>query len=255
MIDRRCIELINAEIDGANSPAGSEEVRRRLAADPEAQRYYEELLEVGRIMASAERVSPPPGLREAILSKAARHDAAGASPLASRLRKIFASSPRMRLAYAFAGGIAAGVCLFALVARSVPAVAPGDTAALFGTMGPAAGRPGEPLRFDARGVSGAAVVRCSDGVVALDLSLSSEKEIVVVLSPEDDRLGFRGVLASPPCDISVRVRGRTAELTHTGARDYSFLFSGDRCSRAGFRVEVRGPGGVLFEGRVPSGRE
>ena len=257
MIHKRHIELMNAEIDGVNSPEASRRLHQYLDANPDARRHYEELRDVGRVLAEADEVSPPEALRRAIM----RAIAARANPkvkvgVLERMREALSPAPRMRLAYAFTGGIAVGLGLFALISVTLPQMVPGDAANLMGTIG-GGGRcfvASDPVSFDVPGAAGRASVRYCAETVRLELSLSSESEVVVVLS-YDDGVDFDGLRALRGGDHAIRVTGHRAELTHTGTCDYDLFFTDYTESHLPMRMKVFAAGRSVFESSVPPGRE
>jgi hypothetical protein len=257
VMDRRHTELMNAEIDGVNSLGASRELREYLDANPDARRHFEELKEVGRVLREAETVSPPPALKGAIMrAVAARRSGKTGLGFFDRIRESLSPSPRMRLACAFAGGIAVGLGLFALLSVTLPQMLPGDAASLYGTVG--GGErcfvAADPVSFDVPGASGRASVRYCAETVTLELSLSSESEVVVVLS-YDERVDFDGLRALQAGDHAIRVTGHRAELTHAGTRDYDLSFTDYSESHLPMRMSVLEAGRTVFESSVPPGRE
>ena len=173
-----------------------------------------------------------------------------------RMKEVLSPAPRMRPAYAFAGGIVVGLCLFVLLSVTLPQMMPGDAANLAGTIGGGARcfLAADPVSFDVPGASGRASVRYCEETVTLELSLSSESEVIVVLSYDED-IGFDGLRAPPGGDYAVRVVGHSAELTHKGTRDYDLLFTDYAESHLPLRMSVFAAGRSVFEGSVPPERE
>jgi|SRR5262245_1421475 len=68
MLNRDQVELIQREIDGANSPDDSARVRALVAADPEAQALLAELSQVAQLFEQVGERAPPPRLKPAILA-------------------------------------------------------------------------------------------------------------------------------------------------------------------------------------------
>jgi hypothetical protein len=256
VIADRYIRLMHAEIDGVSTPEESRELHAYLEADADARRHFEELKSVGRAMAEAGRVSPPPDLRPAIMRAVRAAERGGERHgVVGRLREVLSPAPRMRLAYAFTCGIAVGIGLFAVLSLTVPQLVPGDGAHLMGTMG---GErcfvAGEAVTFDVPGASGSASVRYCSESVTLELSLESASEVVVVLS-YDDRVDFDGIRALQSGDHAIRVTGHRAELTHAGDRDYDIYFTDYTESHLPIRMRVLSGGRSIFESNVPPGRE
>jgi hypothetical protein len=258
VIAKRYIRLMNAEIDGANSPEESRELREYLDANEEAREHFEELKAVGVAMAEAGQVSPPEGLRAAIMRIVRQRERARArGGFVEWVRQGLSPAPRMRLAYSFAGGVAVGLVLFAILSMTLPqlAMVPGDGRELMGTMG------GErcfvaadAVDFEVPGAAGSASVRYCAETVTLQLSLESESEVVVILS-YDEEVDFDGLRAYQAGDHAIAVTGNRAELTHAGMRDYDLYFTDCTESHLPLRMRVESGGRSLFESNVPPGRE
>src|SRR5258708_23630965 len=73
MINDQTIELIHKEIDRLNSAEESALLRDRLAADPQAQELYDDLLKLGSILKSVEAVEPPRYLKNTIINSVQFH--------------------------------------------------------------------------------------------------------------------------------------------------------------------------------------
>ena len=257
MIGKRLIELMNAEIDGVNSPEVSRELHEHLDANPDARRHYDELKDVGRVLAEADEVSPPVGLRRAIMrAVAARGNPHVKVGFLERMRRALSPAPRFRPAYAFTGGIVVGLGLFVLISVTLPRMVPVDAANLVGTIGSGDRRfvAADPVSFDVPGAAGRVSVRYCAESVMLELSLSSESEVVVVLSYDED-VDFDGLRALQPGDHAIRVTGHRAELTHSGTRDYDLFFTDSTESHLPMRMKVFAAGRSIFESSVPPGRE
>lgn len=271
MIEKRYIDLMNSEIDGDNSPEESRELEEYMARSPEARRHFKELREVGRALADAGEASPPPGLRRSIMNAVEARERAAATPgLLTRIRRAVAPpvgmqpayatsggavarAARMRFAYAFAGGVVAGLALFVLLSVTVPRLVPGDVGNLYGTIGSERCFVEEPLSFSVPGAEGYANIRYCAETVTVELSLSSDSEVVVVLA-YDEQVDFNGLQALQPGDHAIRVSGHRAELTHSGTRDYDLTFTDHTESHLPMSVSVMEGGRALFESSVPPDR-
>jgi hypothetical protein len=272
---------MHAEMDGASSPEESDELRRYLDSDPEARRHYDELREVGRIMASAERVSPPAGLRESVMETVAelarraqaqaRTDAhrsgsgmrvalpRGRRPrigLASRVREWMAPAPRLRYACAFAAGLVVGIALFTVLVLTVPPMVPGERSLLYGALGMGAGcaATSEPVSFEAQDASGRASVLYCAASVLVELDLSSRSDLLVEIV-FDERVDFDGFRALQSGDHSVTVAGNSVELTHSGDRSYELMLTDDTESRLPVRMRVVSGDRLLLEETLPPMRK
>ncbi|MBN2565817.1 MAG: hypothetical protein JXB46_08905 [Candidatus Eisenbacteria bacterium] len=272
MIDPRYTELMNAAIDGSCTPEEAAELDRYLESHPEAASHYNELAEVGHVLGRATDAVPPPHLHDAIMDavaeKAARASekaacargkagGRGAVTAGSRVREWFSLTPRVRYAFAFAGGLVLGIVLFTLLAVTVPQMAPAERSLLYGALGMGGGSCvvwSSPLTFDVWDVSGEARVRyCAESIV-VELDVRSQSEVKVVLS-YDEEAGFEGFRAPQRGDHSLRVAGHRAELAQIGSGHYEFVFSDYTESRRPLVLSVLSGDGVLFEGTLPPMRE
>ena len=68
MITPKYIELMNKEIDGLNTAKNSAELNSYLNSDPEAQRYYQNLLDVAKTLEQVADIQPSPELKKSILN-------------------------------------------------------------------------------------------------------------------------------------------------------------------------------------------
>jgi hypothetical protein len=261
VIERRYIDLMNAEIDGANSPDESRELRAYLESSEEARLHYQELLDVSLALTDAGDVCPPPWLKRAIMREVESGRVPSSSegrrfhrPFLRRVRGAVGPSPRLRPAFAFAGGMAVGIAVFALLSISLPGVIPSDGSRLFGTMGGSRCYMEGPVSFDAGGVKGSANVRYCAENITVGLSLASESEVEVELS-YDEGVDFEGLRTFQAGDNSLGVSGHRAELTHSGTRDYELYFTDYTESHRAMRLRVMEGGHPVFESSVPPGRE
>jgi hypothetical protein len=257
-MDERILELMNGEIDGTNSHDESRELRERLERDPEARQHFEELKSVGLALSEAGELSPPAWVKREVMreieaGRSASHAPSTAAGVMERVRRALGPSPRLRPAFAFAGGVAVGLVLFAVLSATLPGMLPGDAGRIYGTIG---GRcyVEESVSFDVPGGSGQARVRYCAETVTVGLSLSTESEVVVVLS-YDDEVDYDGFKAFQPGDHALRVSGNRAELTHSGTRDYDLYFTDYTESHLPMRLRVMEEGRSVYESSVPPGRE
>jgi hypothetical protein len=153
-MEEKYVELMNREIDGLNSRAESAELEKYLHRNPEAGRYYRELLFVAGALNRVPEVEPPAGLKASILNSIFGKEAeapagareagaavvAGARTSAGRIRRpasvfdLFRIRWEPRLAYVLAACVAVALFLFVLFWRVVPGRAPRDLEALYGSI-------------------------------------------------------------------------------------------------------------------------
>jgi len=259
MIERRYIELINGEIDGANTPEESSELRRYLDTHPEAQRYHDELCEIGDAFAGMRDLDPPKALRKTILSSVAKRSRGRQREgYVARIRGWLMPPARPRYAFAFVTGVLVGFCVFALSSIVMLRGMETRTDRLYGTLttgGEAAEiLSSECIPFDLPGLYGGACIEHSTAVVQANLDLSADEEIRVVFE-YDDHLRFEGLRALDESEHTMHVGGNRVELTHSGECDYVLVFSDDRSSGSPIHLSIASEDGLIFERSIVPGGE
>jgi hypothetical protein len=121
MLEKSVIELINRDLDGVASAEEQARLRHFYAENEEARRLAEDLRALSRGLAECTRAVPPPTLKPAVMRSLEGKKAAVHSRLWRWNPAELISVPRnLRPALLFAGGLAAGMILFAVVSRLIP---------------------------------------------------------------------------------------------------------------------------------------
>ena len=258
MIDKRYIELINGEVDGANTPEESSELRRYLEGHSEAQRYYEELREIGRTFAEMKDVDPPRDLKGAILASVARMKRRPQrESYLARIRERLMPQARPRYAFAFVTGVLIGFCVFALSSVVMLRGTVSQADRLYGTLTTrrqAEIISSECIPFDLPELYGGACIEHSTAIIQANLDLSTHEEIRVVFE-YDDEIHFEGLRALDESDHTMHVEGNRAELTHLGECDYVLVFSDGRSSGSPLHMSITAAGNLIFEKSIVPGGE
>lgn len=259
MIERRYIELINGEIDGANSSDESSELRRYLETNPEARRYFEDLTDIGRSFAEMKDVDPPRHLRRTILaSVAAKRPTTRRESFVGRIRERIMPQAQPRYAFAFVTGVLVGFLVFA-VSSLVMLRGVGERAdRLYGTLATglesAEILSSECIPFELPHLYGGACIEHSTSALRANLDLSTDEEVSVVFE-YDDLVHFEELKALDESDYTMSVEENRAELRHTGDCAYVIVFSDERRSGSPIRLTVADQEGVIFEKSVVPGGE
>jgi hypothetical protein len=259
MIEKRYIELINGEIDGANGPEESSELRRYLDTHPEARRYFDELTQIGRTFAGMKDLDPPRGLRETILaSVAARSGRPKRESYIARIRERLMPQAQPRYAFAFVTGVLVGFCVFAVsslvLLRGTEDRADRLYGALMTGQAPTEILSSECIPFDLPHLYGGACIEHSTALVQANLDLSTDEEVRVVFE-YDELVHFEELKALDESDYTMHVEGNRAELRHVGECDYVLVFSDGRRSGSPIRLSVADEDGVIFEKSIVPGGE
>jgi hypothetical protein len=252
MIDDRIADLINSEIDGANSAEKSKELRRSLDTNPEAQRYYRQLIEMEELFRSAGEIEPPSELRS-LIARSIR------SERTERLRKGIIASildtgglrNRRKYALSFLCGLAAGVIVFAVIFHLTPAIDRGAVKDYSGTI--SREREDEHSTVSARaelesaGIRGYINIIYKAAKISAELAIDSESEIEVVFDPQGNT-AFEGIeVHSCVGEHDIFTKDGRSKLTHSGTCEYIISFRDDNRLRPPVRVTVYSGGRAVIE--------
>jgi len=258
MIERHYIELINGEIDGVNTPEQSSELGRYLETHPEAERYYDELREIGRTFEEIEELDPPSGLRRAILASTSRRARRPQrESYLARIRETLMPQARPRYAFAFVAGALVGFCVFAVSSLVMLRGTIAQPDGLYGTLtaGPGATEilSSECIPFDLPHLYGGACIEHSKDAVQANLDLATDEEIHIIFE-YDDQIRFEGLRALDESEHTVRIERNRAELIHRGECGYVLVFSDASDTGSPLHVSITADDALLFERSiVPSG--
>jgi hypothetical protein len=255
MIDERYIELMNGEIDGANSEEETAALSRYLEASPEGRGYFARLREVAEAFRRAGEITPPVGLDRIILSSIAAREKP--RPATRRgLGSLELLRPPRKFAFGFAVGVAAGLIILAIVYRSMPAKPDIGVENFYGTF--AANRGSvlstERIPVSAPGVSGTVEVHYLERAVRVSLSFDTSKEIEVRVTPAGG-LPLTGVL--PRIEPGWRLASDRAGTTITvaGRSSVELGYADDRDTHPAVRVTVRAGSETILDRTVEGARE
>jgi hypothetical protein len=254
MIDERYIELMNGEIDGANSPEESAELKRYLESSLEAQSYFEGLRQLDQIFEEAKKKLPPEQVRQNILTSIyARKEAPEKKNTVAAVFSLFKKKPSRRFVYAFAAGIIFGLCLFAVIIRFVPGSTSPDLEKLYGTLAILEGKKpffnSNPVDFKLDEVSGSARFRYAKEKIFAELKLVYESDIQVILQYDPD-IQFAGLNVEGSGDHQIEIKESEARLILSGASDYNLTFiilTNKHRTRSPINIKIVSAKGQLFE--------
>jgi hypothetical protein len=249
MMEKRVIELMNKEIDGTNTPEESRALRACLESSEEARRHYEELRGVAGLFAAAGNVAPPAELHGTIIRSIAEREEL-LSARAERgwtLRGFF--SPRRKIAYSFAAGLALGLVALVLVLGSLSRQSRLDHGDLYGSLG--RGRSGTDIASTrvpvaAGGISGFVEIRYKERSFDVALELDSRGEIETVLFPAGSCPVAR--VEAPSCSAyEIRTAGSSATVKTSGRCGLVVTFRDDAGIHPAVGVSMKAEGRQIFE--------
>jgi hypothetical protein len=203
-------DLIQREIDGANTEDDSQGLRERRAREPELDAGYRALVELERTLGEVELVEPPGDLAEDIMRQVRQRGA----PAPGRgwlpgLTDWVTRRPVLALASSLAVGLIAGVLVATLLGGG--GLAPLDEGAVSGTLLPPAHLGALPVvdeaRLDGPGLRGTAVTHRGRAVVVVEIEILSEGGTDLVVEADATGLRPRGF----ECTGNVPVGGAVIE--------------------------------------------
>jgi len=255
MIEPEFIELMNQEVDGANTPEESSRLRRHLDAHPEARAYFEDLCEMGRMFRDAGDVEPPCPVSEAVMASLPGRPRPKGGRWRS-LRFVAAARTRMspKLAFAFSAGLVTGMFLLAVALLIAQPRGPGgpvlDPARLTGTLvawePPGEVLASECLELNSPRTAGTSCIEYSSGVIRADITLASERDVRIVFR-HGDQIRFDSYRSPGGGEHALTVRRDRVELLHRGTGEYALLFRDLSGGRAPMDMFVEEGDEVLVE--------
>jgi len=215
MINQKYIDLMNQELDGANSAEQSRDLEDFLSGHEEARTYFRELALALNVFEKVAMLNPPPELGGEILSrledKTDTHSTTGSGGMLAACRNLFRLRLQPAYAYTFIGGLVLGLVLFAGSTR----LNSGNEPELSGQVrGMASHQPWVPEKSNETtltypGISGRYHILNDGPDLRFHLELSSNLPAVIRFHTE------RNTSSS------------VVEMSHQGAESYDLTFSQD----------------------------
>jgi hypothetical protein len=190
-IDSRFTDLMQAEIDGANSGQESAELHAYLARSPLAREHFDQLKALSGALDRMDEVAPPAELKSEIIAAVRRRGDAeipGSHPIprqAPSRGKIV-----LRYGYALAAGVILGVVGHQWATGDGFGVDPSDVAGTLATREVAAPITETPIDF--RGAIGTARLERTGSGYDLEVNLTSAAPIGIELAFPAEAVSFRG---------------------------------------------------------------
>jgi hypothetical protein len=236
MNEKKCLRLINQELDGANSAEESRMLKDYLAAHEEARARFAELGTAMDLLKRSETPVPGPDFGKAVMAEISRQRAQGAQegvrkgarvrPNEGPWRRVASMWGPMKLKYAlfFALGLSMGlVLLFFFKSRPV---GPGlDARQIVGTVvDSAALRPAGSLKWEQDGMSQDVSFSAGEGVFYAAIRGRAADPIEIVLSFDIERLEFTGWRRLEGERGELKIQPGRLELQTSGDHDYVLSF-------------------------------
>lgn len=225
MVDEKYIELINKEIDGANSAAVQAELQAYLVDHEEAQQLLSDLQKLALMLDRVPEVDPPEGLRSRILA---------ASPMRQRntkrqwhtrvaISRYFNLRPAW--GYKIAGGFVLAILILVIVIFDKSILDLSDlTGSLVSRDSQEGFRIAGQLAIDSKDVDGFIVVRISNAALSVDIDLIAPNSITFRVEFDSVAIGFAAF--EPLADFTgdLDVGEGNLKLTSAGAIKTTMIF-------------------------------
>src|SRR5574341_571189 len=252
MIADKYTELIHREIDGANSPHEIAELKAYLAANPEAQRFHDELASMSTLLREVHPVEPPAPLQDIVMYRLPnRYAAQPGTGLLATLREWFEVKANFKYAYVFAGGLTMGIVMYALLLQTTLQM-PEDLNKISGTIGRR--EPADNLEaarsweINRDGVTGKINLKNAAGAVVAELALDAPQSISLTITFDEKLLAFKSltILDESASDEAVLIPG-ALQLTHVGRKSYAVVFAKRGGAAGALHFEIIRAGELLYE--------
>jgi hypothetical protein len=115
MLEKSLTDLINRKIDGALTPEEGARLAKRIATDSDAKDLLDDLSRQGFLVQRMAVVDPPATLKHGIMQRIVQPaHRAGSDWIADSFARLFSTRRRVHYAFAFSGGVVAGMLLLAV---------------------------------------------------------------------------------------------------------------------------------------------
>ncbi len=232
MIDDKYNELIQREIDGVNSRAQTRRLKSYMEGNPQAQKFYEDLLAMSVKLSKVQEIEPPRNLKINILNaipsekyiKKARY------PVFKLSLESLLFSKRVRYAYIFAAGLIIGGLGIGLLFTSFINQETVGVSNLSGTMmrdvTTVNFQTAEKFDISETDVSGHVELSYSKKAILLEITAKTELEIEARVEYNGNDLNFLGFKEINASMNNLSVLSNSIQFSCIG--DNSYLIFWDR---------------------------
>ena len=254
-IDRKWVDLINAEIDGQISAEDQALLNQHLAENDEAMRFRNELALLCGELDTMPDLDPPADLRHPALAGAG--GSAGTSRKTARHNWLvtfneFLGIAPVRYAMSFAAG---AVLTFVLVSSDqISRRAFDDVTGLVGTMSER-GMLNDTARVGSMGLTlnelaGSVSLNRSGPLLILDFDLAAKGPVDIVALFDDRDIWFNGFAQLESTGTSVAAQTGRVTIRMEGQRRYAVYLHSTGRNAATVRLQFFSAGKLLHEGEL-----
>lgn len=261
MIERDVLTLLNAEIDGENSPEASARLQEHLRDNAEANAWYHYWRRVARAVRSAGFVEPPPGAIERACAMIPQQTSRASSEPGAGFPHWFARVFRkssVRFASGFAMGAAVTAVLLVTVTREVddPFIRSLDISDISGTIGSYdTARDYAPVgSVDAQLANVDAALQLdlhsNDDLLLAELDLHSSSPIECVLDHDGAGVSFEGFRSASGTSQNVIADQTEIRISHQGDGHYLLFYRRTPDAHPSVTIRIFAADELVFEDTV-----
>ena len=246
MLDKPLTDLINRKIDGALTSEEEVRLAERLAADPDAKSLLDDLSHQGILVQRMAEVETPPSLKPSIMRTIARPALrTGQIRIADAFAQVFSTRRRVQYAFAFSGGVVAGMLILA-VGLGILRVGTHEESDAAGTSLIESTIPGftpiEERKISFGELQGKISTASGRGEHQITLQLQGPEDTRVLLALQPETVSVAGIerLDGGPGDYTILPGG----IELRGRMAYRLVLRG----AASFRVTVSSAGKNAYDG-------
>ncbi len=242
MNDEDFIDLVEKDISGEITGEERRRLQAHLDENGKAREIHRRMLETCEVLNKVGDLEPPAGMKVRIMDSI---DPALYSSAARRGRRAPLSDallrPRLRLACAFALGIAIGLVIYSMMPGAGPGSGRRDAAYLYGTI--AGGERVElgeigSTAFAEAGVEGEIVLLRTGNILVLETEFTAGAGIGLVVEFDPARIRFEGYGAADGLDMRIVASDGSVAAYGAGAGRYVLTLIGPATGPATLGVEV-----------------
>ncbi len=252
MISEKQMELINREIDGVNSAAESEELKKIMAENPEAKAYYDSLEELSNKLGTLEDVEPSPHLTKHIMNsipapKTSRAEKKGFfKSLFSVPQYVF----KPQYASVFAGGLVFGLVLFFVITSTInpTGIDLGDIAGtLISRDKKQDFENANSFKIHTSEAYGRVDFKQSKELVLVEINLRTNKELELLFEFDSFDISFNSFKQFQKKNNGLAINSRYVKFTNNGDNKYLFLFNSLTQNEKTFNFKMMSQGRTVME--------
>lgn len=253
MVDEKYAELINREIDHVNSPKQSKKLQEYLKNHPEAQKLYNDLSNISKILSQTKFVDPPENLKKNIISAIPvdRYKANAKKIGLIHYFNTFLFEGKPRFAYAFSGGVLTGIIVILLVLSVLGKNNLINFSNLRGTIGANSSTPifhaVENLDMDGANLKGNIELSCSDNSVLIKLSLKTPNDVNVIIEFNENEMNILEFKKSNNLGNELIVDKHSLQFSNIGENNYQIVFARKTAALLPFSLKIDSAATILFE--------